>query len=120
MSATRPFTEPERDVLSSRAAGARPLASFMASAWGMAFATLFAAFLVLGVPLALTGVDFAAWPAQDLLILGLAAVFAFWTAIALRDYRRHRARVAPLEAALRTDLAGGVAEVERHHAGDGL
>lgn len=116
MTATRPLTDQERDLLAARAADPRSLASFVAVSWGMAVGSLFAVFLVLAVPLVLAGVDFAGWPAKDLAILGVAAVFAFWTAIAVRNHRRHRARRAPLEAALRADLAGGVAEVERHAA----
>jgi hypothetical protein len=116
MTATRPVTTQERDLLAARAIDPRSFASFVAVAWGMAVGTLFAAFLVLAVPLTLAGVDFAGWPAKDLPILGVVAVFAFWTAIAVRNHRRHRARREPLEAALRADLAGGIAVVERHAA----
>jgi len=116
MTATRPLTAQERDLLAARAADPRSLASFVAVSWGMAVGTLFAAFLVLAVPLALAGVDLGAWPAKDLALAGVAAVFVFWTAIAARNHRRHRARREPLEAALRADLTGGVAEVERYAA----
>lgn len=108
----RPLSGTERAHLHARAVDPRPFASFLALAWGMAVATLFAAFLVLAVPLAFAGVDFGAWPVRDLAVLGAAIVFAFWTAIALRDHRRHRARRAPLEAALHADLAEGAAAVE--------
>jgi hypothetical protein len=116
MTATRPLTAQERDLLAARAVDPRSFASFVAVSWGMAVGTLFVAFLVLAVPLTLAGVDFAGWPAKDLTILGVVAVFAFWTAIAVRNHRRHRARRDPLEAALRADLAGGIAAVKRHVA----
>ncbi|MCC6611803.1 MAG: hypothetical protein IT515_19285 [Burkholderiales bacterium] len=116
MTATRPLTDQERDLLAARAVDPRSFASFLAVAWGMGFGTLFAAFLVLAVPLVLAGVDFTRWPAKDLTILGVVAVFAFWTAIAARNHRRHRVRRAPLEAMLHADLTGGVAEIERHRA----
>jgi len=113
---TRPLIAQERALLAARAADPRPFASFLAVSLGMAVGTLFVAFLVLAVPLTLAGVDFAAWPAKDLTVLGVAAVFAVWTVIAVRNYRRHRAQREPLEAALAADLAGGVAEVERYAA----
>lgn len=116
MSHSRPLTDEERDVLAAHAVDPRSFGSFLAVSGGMAVATLFAAFLVLAVPLAVAGVDVGGWPARELLLLGAAAVFVFWTAIALRDRRRHRARREPLEAALRADLAGGMAQIETHHA----
>jgi hypothetical protein len=117
---TRPLTTQERDLFSARAVDPRSFASFVAVAWGMAVGTLFVAFLVLAVPLVLAGVDFAVWPAKDLAIVGVAAVFVFWTAIAARNHRRHRARREAFEAALQADLTGGVAEVERHRAVDAI
>lgn len=120
MTATRPLTSQERDLLAACAVDPRSRASFLGVAWGMAVATLFVAFLVLGVPLSLGGVDVSCWPGKDVTLLGVAAVFVFWTAIGARNHRRHRARRAPFEAALRADLAGGVAGVERHAAVDAI
>jgi len=112
----RPLTDSERSTLALHAAFSLSFGSFLAPSIGRALLTLLAAFLLLGVPLSLAKVDFAAWPAKDLLILGVAGVLAFWTAIAARDYRRKGRELAPRQEALRADLAGGIAEVERYRA----
>lgn len=113
---TRPLTDGERATLASLALFSPPLGGFLAPAMGRALLTLLAGFLLLGVPLALARVDFTAWPAKDLLALGVAAVFAFWAGIAVRDWRRTRRALAPRQAALRADLEGGVADIEPHRA----
>lgn len=113
---TRPLTETERSTLALHAAFALSFGSFLAPSMGRALLTLLAGFLLLGVPLAIARVDFASWPAKDLLVLGVATVFAFWTGIAVRDYRRKSRELAPRQELLRTDLAGGVAEVEQYRA----
>lgn len=112
----RALTDSERATLALQAAFSLSFGSFLAPSLGRALLTLLAGFLLLGVPLALAKVDFAAWPAKDLLILGIASVFAFWTGIAARDYRRKLRELAPHQDALRADLAGGVASVERYRA----
>ena len=113
----RPLTDSERSTLALHAAFSLSYGSFLAPAVGRALLTLLAAFLLLGVPLTLARVDFAAWPAKDLLIVGIAGVFAFWTGIAVRDYRRKARELAPRLAALRADLAGGMERVERYQIG---
>jgi hypothetical protein len=113
---TRPLTDAERSTLALHAAFALSFGSFLAPSMGRALLTLLAGFLLLGVPLAIARVDFASWPAKDLLEVGVASVFAFWTGIAIRDYRRKCREIAPRQELLRADLAGGVAEVEQYHA----
>jgi len=112
----RPLTEEERATLAVQATFSPPFGGFLAPAMGRALLTLLAGFLLLGVPLALARVDFTAWPAKDLLALGVVGVFAFWTGIALRDWRRRRRELAPRQAALRADLEGGVAHTEPYRA----
>lgn len=116
----RPLTDSERSTLALHAAFSLSFGSFLAPSIGRALLTLLAAFLLLGVPLSLAKVDFATWPAKDLLILGVAGVLAFWTAIAAREYRRKGRELAPRQEALRADLAGGTAEVERYRATDAI
>ncbi len=113
---TRPMTDSERSTLALHAAFALSFGSFLTPSMGRALLTLLAGFLLLGVPLALARVDFASWPAKDLLVLGVAAVFAFWAGIAIRDYRRKCRELAPRQDLLRADLASGVAEVEQYRA----
>lgn len=113
---TRPLTDSERSTLALHAAFALSFGTFLAPSMGRALLTLLAGFLLLGVPLALARVDFASWPAKDLLLLGVAAVFAFWAGIAIRDYRRKCRELAPRQELLRADLARGVAEVEQYRA----
>jgi hypothetical protein len=113
---TRPLTDSERSTLALHATFALSFGSFLVPSMGRALLTLLACFLLLGVPLAIARVDFASWPAKDLLVLGVATVFAFWTGIAIRDYRRKCRELAPRQELLRADLAGGVAEVEQYHA----
>jgi len=114
----RPLTDDERATLALQAAFSPPLASFLAPAMGRVLLTLLAAFLLLGVPLTLARVDFTAWPAKDLLALGVVGVFAFWAGIAVRDWRRKRRELAPRQALLRDDLEGGVADVEAYRAAE--
>jgi len=116
----RPLTDSERSTLALHAAFSHSFGSFLAPSIGRALLTLLAAFLLLGVPLSLANVDFAAWPAKDLLILGIAGVFAFWVAVAARDYRRRGRELAPRQEALRADLEGGSAEIERYRATDAI
>jgi len=112
----RPLTDSERATLALQAAFALSFGSFLAPSLGRALLTLLAGFLLLGVPLTIAKVDFAAWPAKDLLVLAIAGVFAFWAGVAARDYRRKCRDLAPRQEALRADLAGGVAEVEQYRA----
>lgn len=112
----RPLTASERASLALHAAFALSFGSFLAPSMGRALLTLLAGFLLLGVPLAIAIVDFAAWPAKDLLILGIAGVLAFWTGIAWREYRRKLRELAPRQEALRADLAGGMASVAQYRA----
>ena len=112
----RPLTDSERSTLALHAAFSLSFGSFLAPAMGRALLTLLVAFLLLGVPLAVWKVDFSARPAKDLIVLGVAATIAFWFAIAVRDFLRKRRELAPRQAALREDLAGGVADVERRSA----
>jgi hypothetical protein len=112
----RPLTDSERSTLALHAAFALSFGGFLAPAMGRALLTLLAAFLLLGVPLALAKVDLSAGPARGLIALGVAATFAFWTAIAMRGYRCKRREIAPRQEALRADLAGGVAEIQGHRA----
>lgn len=116
----RPLTDPERSTLALHAAFSLSFGSFLAPSIGRALLTLLAGFLLLGVPLSLAKVDFSAWPAKDLLILGVAGVLAFWTGIAARDYRRKARELAPRQEMLRADLEGGVAETERYRATDAI
>lgn len=112
----RPLTDDERATLALQATFSPSLGGFLAPAMGRTLLTLLAAFLLLGVPLSLAKVDFTAWPAKDLLALGVAGVFAFWAGIAVRDWRRKRRELAPRQALLRDDLDGGVADVEPYRA----
>lgn len=114
----RPLTDDERATLALQATFSPPLASFLAPAMGRVLLTLLAAFLLLGVPLSFARVDFTAWPAKDLLALGIVGVFAFWAGIAMRDWRRKRRELAPRQALLRSDLEGGVADVEAYRAAE--
>ncbi len=116
----RPLTDSERSTLALHVAFSLSFGSFLAPSMGRALLTLLAGFLLLGVPLAIANVDFGSWPAKDLLILGVAGVFAFWTGIATRDYRRKCRELAPRQEMLRADLAGGVAEIERYRATDAI
>lgn len=113
---TRPLTDAERSTLALHAAFALSFGSFLAPSMGRALLTLLAGFLLLGVPFAIAKVDFASWPAKDLLVLCVATVFAFWNGIAIRDYRRKCRELAPRQELLRADLAGGVADVEQYRA----
>jgi len=103
-------------MLALQATFSPPFGGFLAPAMGRVLLTLLAVFLLVGVPLALARVDFTTWPAKDLLALGVVGVFAFWTGIAVRDWRRKRRELAPRQAMLRADLEGGVADVEAHRA----
>jgi len=113
---TRPLTDAERATLALHAEFSLSYGRFLAPAIGRMLLTLLVAFLLLAVPLVLAKVDFTAWPAKDLLVLGVAAVIAFWAAIAARDLRRRRREFAPRQAELRADLAAGVAAVESRRA----
>lgn len=113
---TRSLNDEERAALALQATFSPPFGSFLAPVMGRALLTLLAGFLLLGVPLALARVDFTAWPAKDLLVLGVAGIFVFWTGIAVRDWRRKRTELAPRQALLRADYEGGVADIERHRA----
>ena len=108
----RPLTDDERATLALQATFSPPFGSFLAPAMGRVLFTLLAAFLLVGVPLTLARVDFTSWPAKDLLALGVVGVFAFWSGVAFRDWRRKRRELAPRQAMLRADLEGGVADVE--------
>jgi hypothetical protein len=113
---TRQLTDSERSTLALHAAFALSFGRFLAPSIGRALLTLLAAFLLLGVPLAVAKVDFSSWPVKDLIALGVAGTFIFWIAIAMRDYWRKRRELAPRQEALRVDLAAGVAEIERRVA----
>lgn len=116
----RPLTDSERSTLALHAAFSLSFGSFLTPSMGRAMLTLLAGFLLLGVPLSLAKVDFTASPAKDLIILGVAGVLAFWTGIAARDYRRKSRALAPRLAALRADLGGDVATIERYRATDAI
>lgn len=113
---TRPLTDAERSTLALHAEFSLSYGRFLAPAIGRMLLTLLVAFLLLAVPLALAKVDLTAWPAKDLLVLGVAAVVAFWAGVAARDLRRRRREFAPQQALLRADLEAGVAAVERYRA----
>jgi hypothetical protein len=117
---SRPLTDSERSTLALHAAFAPSFGSFLAPAMGRALLTLLAAFLLLGVPLGLARVDISSWPGRDLIMLGVAGTFVFWTGIAVRDHRSKRRALASRQEALQADLASGVAQIERRRATEAI